>query len=138
MTIKQWPDNNGRVPFWEITGPICDSIRAAYKLERINEDKDVLYNGLDIGKDIPDLRPDQKLTAENLRYDKEDQGRDALEVLIGIAVQLGSELGKRIEKRQMLDRVAMAAGDCNFYEVIVKRFRDVINGDNLQEEADDE
>jgi hypothetical protein len=40
---------------------------------------------------------DERVSAEQLRYDDEEQGRDPLEVIIGIAIQLGIEQGRRVE-----------------------------------------
>lgn len=89
---KPWPDDDKPASFSSITDPICEAIKFAYSLKRKNKD-----NGFNIGDDLLAgcFDPKTALSVENLRYDLEDQGRDALKVIIGIAVQLGIEQGKR-------------------------------------------
>ena len=76
-----------------------DLIRQAYSLKR----KAAIKKGLDWkGPSLPkSLRATcfefhEKVSAESLRYDEEEQGRDPLEVIIAIAVQLGIEQGRRV------------------------------------------
>lgn len=72
----------------------------AYDLTRTNESSDVPYGGYDIGRDerAGSFSPAERLTAEQLRYDELDQGRDAATVILGLAVQLGVEQGRRIQQ----------------------------------------
>ena len=42
--------------------------------------------------------PDKQLSAENLKYSEDDQGRDALDEIIGLVFRLGVEQGRRIFK----------------------------------------
>lgn len=67
-------------------------------MRRKNRTKDVPWDGPDIGDhekatchSIPD-----NLKADYLAESKEDQGRDALDEIIGIALRLGIEQGRRI------------------------------------------
>lgn len=98
--MEDWPKDGKTVNFREMTEPVVDAIRFAYRLERQNDGQDIPWHGLALGKGetVCGPQPDEKLNAENLRYDDEDQGRDALTVLVGLAVQLGIEQGRRMTK----------------------------------------
>ncbi len=98
-TSRAWP-LEGPVDFEELTGPVCRAIRFGYQLERRNKDTSIPWTGLDIGKceKAAGFSPHDKLHSTNLEYDENEQGRDALEVLVGIAVQLGAEQGRRMAR----------------------------------------
>jgi len=85
-----------------------DAIRQAYRL-KFRGYRDLKWRGLDIGEDTKAgcFSPDEQLNAGNLRYDQEDQGRSPLRVIVGVAVQLGIEQGRRIEreKREPWERI---------------------------------
>jgi hypothetical protein len=99
--MMEWPrDPNQCVSFTDITGPLVDSARRLLKVEW--DGKDVPYEGFPLGLEMQagSFNPDEKLKAEQIRYDDEDQGRDPLEVMIGIAVQVGIEQGRRIDRQK--------------------------------------
>lgn len=100
MDKPQWPADNHPTDIETLTEPICKAIRFAYHMRRRNRDQDIPYDGLDIGKDeqANALRAHHQLTAERLAYSDEDQGRDALTEIIGLAIRLGIEQGRRIFK----------------------------------------
>ncbi len=96
--MKQWPnDRTKSVSFHDLVKPVKDALLFAYDIKRKNEDKDIPYNGYDTGKSVQicDFSPIEKLKAENLEYEKSEQDRDALSILLGIAIQLGIEQGER-------------------------------------------
>ena len=97
MTNKPWPNNGQTVSFQDMVKPIVDAISFAYQLQRQNKSTDIPWSGLDIGNDLKAtcFNPDERLSAEQLNYSNEDQGRTALEEIVGIAVQLGMEQGRR-------------------------------------------
>ena len=106
--MKQWPkDNKSLSSFEELTEPVVRAIRFAYKLERKNSNLDIPWLGYDIGeKEKGTSRsPDKKLSVEKLKYQEEEQGRSALETLIGLAVQLGIEQGRRLQKEDMYAKI---------------------------------
>ncbi len=78
-------------------------------MKRRNRSKDFDYQGYTQGKNelACCLDPETIFTAENLRYDKENQGRDALEVAVSVAVQLGIEQGRRIEKEENGEKIKL-------------------------------
>lgn len=84
--------------FDEIAEPILRAIRFAYKLERRNKGRSIPWRGPPIGRNEAACSPDfkERLRAGNLAYADEDQGRDALEEIVGVALQLGIEQGRRI------------------------------------------
>ena len=97
---KPWPDNDQPARFRDIADPIRAAIEFAYKLERQNKNRSIPWNGLDIGKteQAGCFRPKQQLARMNLKISLEDQGRDALDEIIRICIQLGIEQGRRLER----------------------------------------
>lgn len=89
--------------FDDLTKPLVKAIRFAYTLKRKNRDKDIPYSGYDrpsILHTCLDIKT--QLTAEQMLYDEEAQGRDAIEVLVALAIQLGYEQGlRKAEEKQM-------------------------------------
>lgn len=102
--MKQWPDKNKAANFNELSEPICKAIRFAYQLTRQNEGVSIPWKGLTIGERelATCFQPDERLSKEQLEYDDENQGRDALDVLVGLAIQLGIEQGRRMTTRECL------------------------------------
>jgi hypothetical protein len=95
---KGWPeDESEALPFEKITAPLRRLVREAYRLQRKNVGKALPYKGPGIGwreractSDV-----DWTLSAEGLAYHAE-RGRDAMDVILMVAVQLGIEQGRRI------------------------------------------
>ncbi len=108
MSRKQWPEDNKYASFEDISTPICDAIRFCYKLERQNEDKDCLWTGFpDPLEGLSVLTPEETLTAGNLEYSLTDQGRDALQEIVGIAIRQGMEQKRRIMWDELRSTAAM-------------------------------
>lgn len=98
MTAQAWPaDPTEVVSFDKLVTPIADAVRFCFDMERKNRDEDVPYTGMEKAHVslVTSFPADEALTAEQLRYDDEDQGRDALHVIIGIAISVGMEQGIR-------------------------------------------
>ncbi len=94
--MKEWPKDNKIVSFSELTEPITKAIRHAYAIKRLPL-RDIPWTGLELGKreKVNCFEPAEHLTAKNLDYSDQEQGRDALEEIVGIAVRLGIEQGRR-------------------------------------------
>lgn len=107
--MKEWPEKSATVRFTDITEPIIKAIRFAYNLKRKNTQRDIPWEGLDIGKEEQAccFSPIEKLTAFNLEYSLDSQGRDALTEIVGVAVQLGIEQGRRMAHSDMASRIRM-------------------------------
>ena len=95
---NSWPDDEGAATFSDLCDSVRDALEFAYDLKRKNAGKTIPWNGLPT---MQEAGTDFLLDSENLRYSEEDQGRDALDVIIGIAVQLGIEQGRRISKERL-------------------------------------
>ena len=95
-----WPPDDAPANFEDLTAPICAAIRFAYRLQRRNQDRDIPWSGPEIGAEerATALLAQAQLGAVNLAYSLDDQGRDALTEIIGLAVRLGIEQGRRIVK----------------------------------------
>jgi len=96
--MKDWPENNQPANFEDIIAPLKKTLRFAYKMRRQNQNKDIPYDGFDIGarQRVTCFHADEILSVELLKFSKEDQGRDALDEILGIAVRLGIEQGRRL------------------------------------------
>jgi hypothetical protein len=72
----------------------------AYDLKRKNASRSIPWTGYDVGEDtkVGCFSPHEALAKNNLAFQEEDQGRDALDALIQIAIQLGIEQGRRLER----------------------------------------
>lgn len=95
--MKKWPKNGETVRFSDLVAQVKRVILFAYKVERKNEGKPIPWKGYNIGEEslVSSLTPEEALTAKQLKYDLESQGRDALDVILGIGIQLGIEQGRR-------------------------------------------
>ena len=100
-SMKSWPeDKSETVPLEHIAKHIGDSIRFAYKLERKNEGKNIPYDGYDTpSSNHVCFNPQTTLTAFHLEKSK-DQGRNALDEIIAIAIRLGIEQGQRLAEEK--------------------------------------
>jgi hypothetical protein len=96
--MRKWPEGNKTADFSDIAGPLVAALKFCYTLHRRNRNKNVPYKGFNIGdrQRACCLDADEALTAKNLRYNDEDQGRDAVTTIISLAIQLGIEQGRRI------------------------------------------
>ena len=93
-----WPPNDAPASLEDLVGPICDAIRFAYTLTRRQTDRDIPWSGPEIGvaQQANCPRAADQLRAENLAYALDDQGRDALMEIVGLALRIGIEQGRRI------------------------------------------
>jgi len=112
--MKKWPKSKSEpAPFDELISPIKFSVRFAYELNRKNIGKNIPYEGYDAGEivGLSDPPANEKLSAEGLQWVEEDQGMDALDVLVDLAVQVGIEQGKRIERAKFQERMALGLSE---------------------------
>lgn len=103
--MKRWPrDETEYVPlFDELITPLVEAIHHCYNLKRINKKIDFVYDGYELNfrEGATSPQPDIALSAETLKRVEEDQGREAVEIILQIAFQLGVEQGRRLERRHM-------------------------------------
>lgn len=89
--------------FEDISAPIVKAIRFAYNMQRKNKKKDVPWKGLLLTKNdllACNFNIDESLKRTQLDYDKNEQGRDALTVIVGCAIRLGIEQGLRMRDHE--------------------------------------
>jgi len=99
--MEEWPEGNEMAMFNKIATPLKEAILFGYRLTRKAKKKDVPYNGYPVGVlNLGCRQPDEVLKAENLKY-SEEQDRDLLDEVIGIAIQLGMEQGRRMTMEQL-------------------------------------
>lgn len=96
----KWPDDGKPASFPDLVEPVCKALRQAYSMRRKNKDKDIKWTGPSQARSCSAscFEHEEHLMADNMRYSLEDQGRDALTEIVGIAVQLGIEQGERMFK----------------------------------------
>ena len=102
--MKQWPANGATVLFSELVESVRECVDYHYRLSRKNTVDPMDYQGYDIGTSAKatSLSPAEALSLEQLDYDLTSQDRDAMDVIIGIAIQLGVEQGIRLESTNSL------------------------------------
>lgn len=103
MSVKRWPANDEPSSFYTILYPLRRAFDFGATWERKNADQDVPWTGLGIGKDllVSDFDADEKLKAERIRYGAEEQDRDFVSTILGLAIQLGIEQGRRCERKRL-------------------------------------
>jgi len=116
----EWPkDRNEIASFEDLTAPIVRALAIAIGRRMVhivgdgpNGSKfdcgncsaamtDIDYDGYNIGEDALACchDPETRLKADNLRYEFEGQGRNPVDVIVSLAIQVGIEQGRRIERR---------------------------------------
>lgn len=106
MTM-QWPKDNQPADFSDLAGALRKAFEFGYDFKRKNEDKDIPWNGPPHGPAcaVTCLDPTDALTAKNLRYSLADQGRDLLDELLALALQMGIEQGRRERRTSAIERL---------------------------------
>lgn len=94
--MKDWPADDKPANFEDVAYPFVKAVKFAYDIKRKNVNKSIPYNGYENGNLASCPSINTLFTAESLKYDLEDQGRDALTVIINAAIQVGIEQGRRI------------------------------------------
>jgi hypothetical protein len=96
LRSEGWPTSGDQVDFGDLVDPVVRAIRTAYALRRRPKGQDIEWTGPMYGWREASSCGDPRtaLSAEWLLHD-EEQGRDALDTLVGIAVRLGMEQGRR-------------------------------------------
>jgi len=99
----KWPkDESKTIPFRDLARCVRNAFLQGANWERINKSKNIKWTGPPQGKysAVVSLAFGVSLRAKTLRVDEEDQGRDFLDRIIGIAIQLGVEQGRRIHNEK--------------------------------------
>lgn len=102
--MKKWPEDDTKtVYFNELVDPVIKAIEFGYEMKRINEGKDILYDGFDteMEEQVSCFNPKETLSVKNLKFSLEDQGRTLLEEAITIIFQLGVAQGRRMLRNNM-------------------------------------
>jgi len=101
--MTNWPKNDKHMHFSELTEPVCRAIRKAYKLTSKDYGEGIKWTGPELPQSMRAgcLPYDELLTRKQLEYSEQDQGRDPLEEIVGIAIQLGMEQGRRLNKTDL-------------------------------------
>ena len=98
VVMMSWPEDISTAHFENLTGVIGDTVESAYDLTRANPSEDLLWSG----PSTPDFAVaggetfSERLTVESLLRSEQQYGRDPLDVIVGIGVQLGMEQGRRV------------------------------------------
>lgn len=107
--MKQWPeDETETVSFEELIKHLNKVIQR--NVEIYADYKFSPYEGYDIGnrEKTCSFSPDYSLSPEGIKY-HEERDRDIISVVLGIAIQLGIEQGRRISNKEFkVDRLLLA------------------------------
>ena len=104
IKLKEWPDDGSPARFEKIVVPVARILRQILtKRRRVIPQRNlkIKYSGLRLGKSerATCLDVDELLRPEQLCEIYENQGRDVVETIVGLAVQLGIEQGRRLERQ---------------------------------------
>ena len=94
---KRWPSDGSVVDITSLTDPVLSSIRSAYKLRLFNI-LDIPWTGLTLGARELAICSDPQITLTKERLLQ--SSHSALETIVGIAVQLGIEQGRRLRNAE--------------------------------------
>jgi hypothetical protein len=139
MKMNKWPkDPKKTVSFHALIVPLKKALLFGYELKRINVNRNIPYDGYDIGEDskVASFSPNHKMRADYLRKQLEEHGKDLADYILEITFQLGVEQGKRIfrsdtvtELRGMLlDMLMDKIQDKDLRKLIRNAHKSVING----------
>lgn len=100
-TQSDWPANDEPASLESLASACKQALARGIAWERINADKDIEWGGPPAGKDgcSTALSFAASLRADNLSSEQE-QGRDVVDVILGIAIRLGIEQGRRIAAKK--------------------------------------
>lgn len=120
----KWPDDGQPARFPDLVEPVCKALRQAYSMRRKNKNKDIKWTGPPQGRacGVGSFEHAEKLLKENMKYSLEDQGRDALTEIVGVAVQLGIEQGERMFKTSGTYKFELTS--IGIIEDMIKRIRE--------------
>lgn len=78
------------------------AVKHAYSMRRKNRGKDIPWDGpgLDVSLLATSYDIKEQFSAENLKYDEIEQARDALTIILGVAIQLGYSQALAIQKNK--------------------------------------
>ena len=99
---QDWPEDGSQLSFTYLVGAVLHAVHECYELKK-KDSGDVDWQGPPLPKFLESSCLDfrEKLTAESLAYAREERGLSAIEVLVGIAVQLGMEQGRRRHQEEI-------------------------------------
>jgi len=98
--MKKWPKDLTEVVYFDdLVQPVKKALLFVLKKggKKIADDVVIPYKGYNIGRKdlVTSFDPVTKFSTEQRNYDRDEQGRDIFDLLIGLAVQLGIEQGRR-------------------------------------------
>ncbi len=102
--IADWPKDDKPASFEDLADEIVAAIRFAYTLKRKNAGKSIPLAGPDAPEGACVGSGSHCLSAENLAYSLDDQGREALDEIVGVAIRLGIEQGRRIHAAELREK----------------------------------
>jgi hypothetical protein len=103
--IVPWPLDESPADIDLCIEPFKKALKFAYSMRRRNQTKDIPYHGLPLGRDerACSFSPEHRFVVEQMDYDKYDQGRDALEVILCCMAQICIEQGRRDAKKKIME-----------------------------------
>ena len=126
---KEWPPDEQAADFEEITYPIVRVLKIAIKKGDKVYKEGIRWTGFKQGEEsratVPS--PSVMLHAKNLKYSKEDQGRDVYTEIISIAVQLGIEQGRRITLERAKDIFFLSNSNIKAIAEMVDKLKEKTN-----------
>jgi hypothetical protein len=108
--LKQWPEDGSPAAFEAITEPLVQLLRRCFTLtERFSPDATIPYDGYEgtlVGA-ATSFRASEHLTGER-RAENAERGRGLDTIVMMIAVWVGMEQGRRVEKERQAPWLRLA------------------------------
>jgi len=98
--MKSWPENGDPVNFDDLSAPL---VSAARRFALTGNGK---YNGLGYPHSAHICPPPNKILSPSGLKAAHKQGRDIIEMIVGVALQLGIEQGIRLERKRAKEESA--------------------------------
>jgi len=101
--MKKLPKYDILLNYSDVMDPIKRALKIAIKQGGSIYETGIKYKGYDLAIEelATVLSPDEALSAEILKYTKEDQGRDVYDAILNITFCLGIEQGRRMLRRNL-------------------------------------
>lgn len=145
VLLDRYPSNTGHY-FDDMLDPIIKELRNNFRLIRKNKKHDIPYMGYPNGRDLQAgcFNPSERFTAEAMTYDLDDQGRDAISVIIGAALSCISEQGRRIMIQDIFQTLEKHPLESKYDKPIkktvgsIRRWSCVMNNEEFVEQPGDD
>jgi len=113
-----WPKDDAPAEFEHLVEALTRAFKqgAWWRPRYEHKDKDIIWVGPPLPKNV--LSPEEQLSAGGRQYSA-DKGRNFVELMFGLALQIGIEQGRKIEREENRTTVALLEATARHYTTTV-------------------